>query len=195
MTRASTRTRRRDSFADAPTSNDPSARRSGVWSPQDDAILLAARAQGLNWDPIAELHFPGKSGNACRKRHERVIKDMNEKTWDGKNLDRLALEYMGCRETMWTILGVRLGEDWRVLEKKCFSVGLKTIQSTFNSIQRAARGMDDDSGVGFSDAEHEVDASPPEAGPSTAAPQERSHRGGLSIQAMLSPSPPQGPSS
>lgn len=44
----------------------------GAWTPSDDEILLAARARGANWAPIQQMHFPTRTANACRKRHERL---------------------------------------------------------------------------------------------------------------------------
>lgn len=85
--------------------------------------------------------------------------------------------------------------------------GLKNLQAAYRSAQRRERGMDgDDSGIGFSDAEHEiVDEVPPPVSysvyptyhPAPTYHQVPYHRpsvsggsnGRLSIQAMLSPSP------
>ena len=47
----------------------PTVRRS-IWSMQMVTQLVQLRTQGLPWSQIS-THFPGKTGNACRKRYER----------------------------------------------------------------------------------------------------------------------------
>ena len=93
-------------------------RNAAVWSDADDQVLMGARTSGLNWQPIASRHFPSKTANACRKRHERLMERRNHSDWDSRKLDSLATEYMECRKDMWTILAARLGERWGVVEAK-----------------------------------------------------------------------------
>jgi hypothetical protein len=92
--------------------------RSSSWSAKDDETLITARAQGLNWNQIAPKHFPSKSPNACRKRHERLMERQNAEQWDGVKLDILAQAYMDARREMWDILASRIGEKWQVVEQK-----------------------------------------------------------------------------
>jgi hypothetical protein len=94
------------------------SRSATIWTSTDDEILLQARASGLNWQPLANKHFPNKTANACRKRHERLIERRNVDDWDTRKLDLLAREYMACRREMWEILAARLGERWGVVEAK-----------------------------------------------------------------------------
>lgn len=56
-----------------PSTSASVPRNAAIWSTTDDEILLQARATGMNWQPIASRHFPNKTANACRKRHERLI--------------------------------------------------------------------------------------------------------------------------
>lgn len=93
-------------------------RNAAIWTTTDDEILLQARASGLNWQPIANRHFPNKTANACRKRHERLIERRHVEDWDNHKLELLAQEYMACRKEMWEILASRLGEKWGVVEAK-----------------------------------------------------------------------------
>ena len=44
-----------------------------IWSMQMVTQLVQLRSQGLPWSRIS-THFPGKTGNACRKRYERYRK-------------------------------------------------------------------------------------------------------------------------
>jgi hypothetical protein len=92
--------------------------RTSSWSAKDDETLMQARAQGLNWNQISPKHFPQKSANACRKRHERLMERQNAEQWDGVKLDILAQAYMEARREMWSILAARVGEKWTLVEQK-----------------------------------------------------------------------------
>ncbi|MCJ1479021.1 hypothetical protein MMC13_007705 [Lambiella insularis] len=104
-------------------------RPSTAWSHDDDALLMRSRAQGMNWAPIAQGHFPNKTPNACRKRHERLMEKRNAENWDGVKLEDLARAYVESREIMWKILADKVGEKWQHVETKCMEKGLKTLQS------------------------------------------------------------------
>lgn len=106
------------STAPYPSAHEPSQKAAAIWSSTDDEILLQARASGLNWQPIATRHFPSKTANACRKRHERLIERRHVDNWDAHKLEMLAIEYMICRREMWEVLASRLGERWTVVEAK-----------------------------------------------------------------------------
>ncbi|KAF2172920.1 hypothetical protein M409DRAFT_49430 [Zasmidium cellare ATCC 36951] len=168
-----------------PSASSSGQRNAAIWSSADDEILLRARASGLNWQPIASRHFPNKTANACRKRHERLMERRLVDDWDSHKLELLAQEYMACRREMWEILAARLGERWAVVEAKCMEKGLKTLQTAARTAHRKAaadsqsfedRGISDhnsDSGIGLgSDTEMEVGD---EAGPSTKASSWHAH--------------------
>ncbi|KAI6913317.1 hypothetical protein KC318_g4501, partial [Hortaea werneckii] len=121
----------------APTSTT-GIRNAAIWSAADDEILLQARASGLNWQPIANRHFPNKTANACRKRHERLIERRHVEDWDAEKLELLAHEYMICRREMWETLANRIGERWAVVETKCMEKGLRTLQATARTAHRRA---------------------------------------------------------
>jgi hypothetical protein len=55
----------------------------GPWTTQDDEILCDYRAMGYSWAQIWENHFPGKSANACRKRHERLMQRYSQQQEKG----------------------------------------------------------------------------------------------------------------
>ncbi|ORY08722.1 hypothetical protein BCR34DRAFT_389689 [Clohesyomyces aquaticus] len=134
--------------------------RSSSWSAKDDETLITARAQGLNWNQIAPRHFPAKSPNACRKRHERLMERQNAEQWDGVKLDILAQAYMDVREEMWRILGAQVGERWQVVEQKCMEKGLKNLSQAYRSAQKKIGTYNDgpdDSGIGISDPEDSTD--------------------------------------
>ncbi|KAI0018587.1 hypothetical protein F4780DRAFT_514612 [Xylariomycetidae sp. FL0641] len=135
----------------------PTRASSGAWTQQDDANLLAARQQGLNWAQIQSTYFPSKTGNACRKRHERLQERKGADDWDNRKLERMAREYMGMRKEIWGPLAARCGEKWAVVEAKCMANGLKNLQSAARAASRrdrletgqaaAMHGYDDDSGI------------------------------------------------
>lgn len=96
---------------------------SASWPPDKDELLLKARQQGLNWQPIASQYFPEKSANACRKRHERLMEKRNNiDDWDISKMERLAKAYNDVREQMWGLLADRMGgEKWQVVESRVSS--------------------------------------------------------------------------
>lgn len=128
---------------------------SGAWNAQDDQTLLTARAAGQNWSQIQSTFFPTKTGNACRKRHERLMERKGADDWDTRKLERLSKEYMSMRKEIWQPLAQRCGEKWNVVEQKCMSNGLKNIQSHARAYSRRDRlesgqslaSYDDDSGI------------------------------------------------
>ncbi|KAF1833816.1 hypothetical protein BDW02DRAFT_361206 [Decorospora gaudefroyi] len=133
--------------------------RSSAWSTKDDETLIQARAQGLNWNQIGPKHFPSKTPNACRKRHERLMERQNAEQWDGVKLDVLAQAYMDVRRDMWSILAARVGEKWQLVETKCMEKGLKNLNQAYRSAQKKLENGTyhdhEDSGIGISDLEEE----------------------------------------
>ncbi|OCK82140.1 hypothetical protein K432DRAFT_403149 [Lepidopterella palustris CBS 459.81] len=177
----------------AAASGSSTSRTATTWTAKDDETLMNARASGLNWQPIASKYFPSKTANACRKRHERLMERRNAEDWDGVKLEMLAREYMNVRREMWSILASRVGEKWTMVETKCMEKGLKNLQQAHRSSLRKERGIyeGDDSGIGCSDAENEIDEGHTEVA-------EASHKvqggyslqqRGPSIQSMLSIAP------
>ncbi|KAK6001386.1 hypothetical protein QM012_002717 [Aureobasidium pullulans] len=162
-----------------PGSTEPHSghRNTANWSSADDEVLVAARAAGLNWQATATRHFPHKTANACRKRHERLVERRTHEDWTTKRLDTLAVEYMEFRKEIWAPLAVKVGERWNVVEAKCMEKGLRNLQSIARLACKTSVASEDipapnkeehegDSGIGCSDAELEpVDVST--AGPST----------------------------
>lgn len=93
---------------------------SSSWPSENDEILMHARQQGLNWQPIAFKYFPDKTPNACRKRHERLMEKRNSAgSWDSAKIETLAKAYNDVREQMWRVLADRIGsEKWQTVEAK-----------------------------------------------------------------------------
>ncbi|RAL63302.1 hypothetical protein DID88_004378 [Monilinia fructigena] len=118
---------------------------SGAWTPIDDRTLIAARKQGLNWQPIQATYFPNKSANACRKRHERLMERKNSDDWDNVKSETLAKHYMDMRKEIWSGLAAATGEKWTVVEQKCMSTGLKNMQTSARAYAR--HELQEDSGI------------------------------------------------
>jgi len=92
---------------------------SQAWPPEKDELLMRARQQGLNWQPIANQYFPDKTANACRKRHERLMeKRNNTDSWEGVKMEAVARAYLNVREPMWKLLADQVGEKWQTVEAK-----------------------------------------------------------------------------
>lgn len=89
-----------------------------MWTLEEDERLIQARVEGLSWEPISQRHFPTKSANACRKRHERLMERRSHDDWDHMRLEALATAYMECRKEMWSVVAERLGERWTTVEAK-----------------------------------------------------------------------------
>jgi hypothetical protein len=190
--------------------------RSSSWSAKDDETLIQARAQGLNWNQISPKHFPQKSPNACRKRHERLMERQNAEQWDGVKLDILAQAYMDVRRDMWSILAARVGEKWTLVEQKvigthlfvgqsdsytnpaqCMEKGLKNLTQASRSAQKKQNDGTyhdhEDSGIGISDLDEE--SSPADMLPGVSDAHYPSYAGGYpsqhqrvpSIQSMIHP--------
>lgn len=101
----------------SPTSSD--RRTATPWNSSDDKRLIDARLKGLSWKHIAPEHFPDKTANACRKRHERLMdKRNNQDNWDGQKFETLARAYYENREKIWRILAEPLNEKWEDVERK-----------------------------------------------------------------------------
>lgn len=93
-------------------------RPSAAWTTEDDTQLMQLRTQGMNWGPIS-TNFPGKTSNACRKRHERLMEKKNAESWDDSTrIEHLSRAYLQVREQMWKILAETLGEKWQTVETK-----------------------------------------------------------------------------
>lgn len=87
---------------------------------------MQARAQGMNWQPIQQAYFQGKTPNACRKRHERLMERRSGEDWDGVKLEKLADTYMRMRREIWQGLANATGEKWNVVEQKVRSCPRET---------------------------------------------------------------------
>ncbi|KAI9724787.1 MAG: hypothetical protein M1812_000063 [Candelaria pacifica] len=156
----STKTNRASPVAVGSMQDENSQRaRTRAWNPRDDEILMASRAQGMNWLPIQQAHFPTKTDNACRKRHERLMEKRSAEDWDAEKMESLAKAYLDMRKEMWGVLAEKVGEKWQVVEAKCLEKGLKNLQSAGRTALRKEKLASDldDSGVAEMDGETSQD--------------------------------------
>ena len=99
------------------TSSHPG--QSAPWTTNEDSTLIDAKSRGLGWNEIHQRFFPNKSGNACRKRHERLMVKLRTTEWDNARIERVMTAYNmpGVREEFWGNIAVRFGERWEDVEK------------------------------------------------------------------------------
>jgi hypothetical protein len=96
---------------------------SALWLDQEDTMLINAKNQGLGWNEIHKMYFPTKSGNACRKRHERLMTKLRSSDWDEARIAQVMAEYdrPGVREAFWGRIAAPFHERWEDVEKVvCF---------------------------------------------------------------------------
>ena len=105
----------------------PQPAQNGPWTSEEDDVLCTFRSQGFGWGQIQERHFPTKSANACRKRHERLMTKRRSTEWDEVRLDSLAVQYHKMRAQIWSGLAKELGEKWEHVEK---AVSLSMFESS-----------------------------------------------------------------
>ena len=71
----------------------------------------------MNWASIAS-NFHGKTPNACRKRHERLMEKKASEDSDGIRTEVLARAYLDCREQIWAPLAEKVHQKWQTVESK-----------------------------------------------------------------------------
>lgn len=92
---------------------------SAPWTTEEDTALMDAKSSGLGWNEIHQKIFPNKSGNACRKRHERLMVKLRTTDWDNTRIQRVMAEYNapGVRQEFWSKIAQPFGERWEDVER------------------------------------------------------------------------------
>jgi Myb-like DNA-binding domain len=92
---------------------------SAPWTTEEDSTLIDAKSSGMGWNEIHQKCFPTKSGNACRKRHERLMIKLRTTDWDHNRIQRVMMEYNRphMREDFWGRIANAVGERWEDVEK------------------------------------------------------------------------------
>ena len=80
---------------------------------------MDAKSSGLGWNEIHQKYFTNKSGNACRKRHERLMVKLRTTDWDDERIKQVMAAYNspGVRQEFWTEIARRVGERWEDVER------------------------------------------------------------------------------
>ena len=92
---------------------------SSSWTLENDELLMRARQQNMNWQPIAAKYFPDKTANACRKRHERLMEKRKQYDgWESVKTDTVAKAYTDVRAQLWKPLANQVGAQWEDVEAK-----------------------------------------------------------------------------
>lgn len=87
-----------------------------AWSASDDQLLLLMKSSGKKWVEISSL-FPGKTSNACRKRHARLVTHAQVE-WDEFKERDLAVEFVNAKVGFFKVIAGNLKMEWRQVEKK-----------------------------------------------------------------------------
>jgi hypothetical protein len=95
----------------------------------------------MAWAAIQDKYFPSKTGNACRKRYERLMHKRKGNDWDEDRTGRLAVAYKDMREQTWSPLAERLGERWEHVEKAVSIPCHGLTKSSANVIQCMEKGL------------------------------------------------------
>ncbi|EHY59641.1 hypothetical protein ABEF92_008103 [Exophiala dermatitidis] len=96
------------------------------WTPEEDNALLEAKSRDMSWDEIHTQYFPNKTGNACRKRHER-LQQKARGHWDEARIQRVVTCYNKHRERFWRGVGEQVGERWDEVEKMILQQGFRRL--------------------------------------------------------------------
>jgi hypothetical protein len=90
-----------------------------AWSAADDELLLSSKSLGKKWVEISPL-FEGKTSNACRKRHARLVTH-TQVEWDEFKERDLAVEFVNAKVNFFKTIAGNMKLEWRQVEKKvCF---------------------------------------------------------------------------
>ncbi|KAL7276963.1 hypothetical protein RUND412_000057 [Rhizina undulata] len=103
----------------------PTSILTAAWNSSDDERLLNLKASGKSWAEMMTV-FQGKSSNACRKRHARLVAN-KRLVWNEDMERELAAEFVNAKVGLWRALGSNLGLEWQQVEKKCVEMGLQTL--------------------------------------------------------------------
>ncbi|EXJ78221.1 hypothetical protein A1O3_09382 [Capronia epimyces CBS 606.96] len=96
------------------------------WTPEEDNALLEAKSQDMSWDDIHVQYFPNKTGNACRKRHER-LQQKARGHWDEARIHKVITCYNRHREQFWRSISDQVGERWEEVEKMILQQGFRRL--------------------------------------------------------------------
>lgn len=91
-----------------------------AWSTVDDELLLRTKSLGKKWVEISPL-FPGKTSNACRKRHARLVTHAQVE-WDEFKERDLAVEFVNAKVGFFKMIAGNLKLEWRQVEKKVWYI-------------------------------------------------------------------------
>ena len=107
----------------------PPPGQSAPWTTEEDNLLIYLKAQGLGWYEIHKRYFKTKSGNACRKRHERLTVKLRTIDWDKARIRKVmnAYDAPGLRQQLWSQIAIEVGERWKDVERVVCAPHLHTV--------------------------------------------------------------------
>ncbi|KAK5467843.1 hypothetical protein LTS15_000816 [Exophiala xenobiotica] len=107
----------------------PRPSQSGPWTSEEDDILIKAKGQGLAWEEIHKKFFPNKTGNACRKRHDRLLIKARDPTWDEARTQKVVARYNRVRDQVWRGIAEQVGEKWEDVERVILQQGCRGLRT------------------------------------------------------------------
>lgn len=76
-----------------PHASDSPAKKQSKWSPEEDALIIELRGNGMKWEDISK-RLPGRSAISCRLHYQNYLERRSE--WDEERKNKLARLYERC---------------------------------------------------------------------------------------------------
>ncbi|KAF2845009.1 hypothetical protein T440DRAFT_511846 [Plenodomus tracheiphilus IPT5] len=113
----------------APLTAETPAKKSFVWTIEEDNLMIKFRGQGMKWNDIAE-HLPGRSHTSCRQRYQNHLEQRTD--WDQEEKNIFSSVYNRIKERMWQEAATELGIPWRLAERMHWELGEKEMDARAN---------------------------------------------------------------
>ncbi|KAL9110875.1 MAG: hypothetical protein Q9227_004675 [Pyrenula ochraceoflavens] len=98
----------------------PPAKKQSKWSPDEDALIIRLRGDGMKWEDISK-HLPGRSAISCRLHYQNYLERRSE--WDEERRNKLARLYERFKPEMWSRVAEELSIPWRAAEAMHWQLG------------------------------------------------------------------------
>lgn len=76
-----------------PHASESPAKKQSKWSPEEDALIIELRGNGMKWEDISK-RLPGRSAISCRLHYQNYLERRSE--WDEERKNKLARLYERC---------------------------------------------------------------------------------------------------
>ncbi|OJD25774.1 hypothetical protein ACJ73_02861 [Blastomyces percursus] len=96
------------------------AKKQSKWSPEEDALIIELRGNGLKWEDISKK-LPGRSALSCRLHYQNYLERRSE--WDEDRKNKLARLYERFKADMWSKIAAEMLVPWRAAEAMHWQLG------------------------------------------------------------------------